>query len=97
MTKAKQLKAVLVTTDKRGVFFGYLKDQPTDTSVVLERARMIVYWSAETRGVLGLAADGPAKGSRVTPQVPLLTLTSVTAVADCTDKAAEAIEKAPWQ
>lgn len=93
----KKERAVLVTTDKRGVFFGYLKDQPTPESIILERARMIVYWSAETRGVLGLASDGPAAGSRVTPQVPQLTLMGVTAVADCTDKAVAAIKKAPWQ
>ena len=89
-------RAVLVTTDKRGVFFGYT-DQPGDSTVVtLEQARMVVYWSAETKGILGLAASGPAKGSRVTPQVPKLTLQGVTAVGDCTEAAVKAMESVPW-
>lgn len=89
-------RAVLVTTDKRGVFFGYTTDPPTSTVITLARARMIVYWSSETRGILGLAANGPAKGSRVTPQVPSLTLQGVTAVGDCTERAAEMMEKGTW-
>jgi hypothetical protein len=53
-------KFVVVTTDekKRGVFAGYLKTHDGDT-VTLKDAQMAVSWSAETRGVLGLAAIGP--------------------------------------
>ena len=98
MTKkmGRSMRAVLVTTDKKGVFFGYTDEDGTAGTITLERARMVIYWSAETRGVLGLAATGPAMGSRVTPAIPKLVLQGVQAVADCTEKAVAAMEMAPW-
>jgi hypothetical protein len=60
------MKYVVVTTDKdrQGVFGGYLKGGSADAGVVtLVDARMAVYWSQETRGVLGLASIGPQSGS----------------------------------
>ena len=89
-------RAVLVTTDKRGMFFGYTAEPGDSTTITLEKARMIVYWSAETKGLLGLAANGPAAGSCVTPAAPKLTLQGVEAVGECTKAAVKAIEAAPW-
>ena len=91
-------RPVVVTTDKdkRGVFFGYT-DQPADSAIItLKQARMIVYWSAETRGVLGLASIGPKKGSRVTPPVPSITLQGVTAVMEMTSEAVKQMESVKW-
>ena len=72
-------RAVVVCTAKRGVFFGYTRETGQAiferTTVTLQRARMCTYWSAETKGVLGLGSIGPQKGSRIGPQVPELTAT----------------------
>lgn len=60
MTKVKE-QAVLVTTEFRGVFFGYMTEMPKDGSVTLKRAQNCVYWSADVKGFLGLASTGPTK------------------------------------
>ena len=92
---------VLVATDstKRGVFAGELVDDRMDTEgiVFLENVRMIVYWSTATKGFLGLAATGPADGSRVGPAVPSLRLTGVICIAACTPAAQARFEEGPWK
>lgn len=89
-------KAVVVTTQYRGVFFGYLTEDGSPERVVLEDARMCVYWSSSVKGVLGLAATGPDKGSRVGPKVPKITLMAVTSISDCSKDAIEKWEAGPW-
>lgn len=89
-------QAVLVTTEFRGVFFGYMTDLPKDSSVVLKRAQNCVYWSSDVRGFMGLASTGPTKGCKVGPAVPSITLNKVTAVVEVTPEAAEKWMKAPW-
>ena len=94
-------RAVVVCTAKRGVFFGYTRETGQAifdrTTVTLQRARMCTYWSAETKGVLGLGSIGPQKGSRIGPQVPELTCGEITAVYGCTPAAVEAWEASPWK
>ncbi len=99
MATAKGKKrAVVVTTEHRGVFFGYLNGgDPTAKVVVLDDAQMCVYWAADVNGVLGLAATGPSKSCRITPAVPSITLQAVTAVMDATDAAAKAWKDRPWR
>lgn len=89
---------VVVTTDlsRRGVFGGILESNKGGTAV-LRDARICVYWSKETRGVVGLAAIGPQKGSRISPPAPRMELDGVTAIMDCTDEARKLWEAAPWQ
>ena len=82
---------VVVTTDKKGVFFGTLK-KSAGTDVTLTDAKMCLYWSKETGGVLGLAAGGPAKGSKLTPAVPSIDLNGVTATMECSADAIAAWE-----
>lgn len=54
----------------RAVIVGYDTTEPVVGEVVrLERARMVLYWSAECRGLLGLAANGPKTNTRLTPEV----------------------------
>lgn len=93
----KQKRMVVVTTDstRRGVFFGELVSHKADV-VVLNSARMAVKWSAETRGVLGLASIGPQDGSRITPPVPKIEINGVTSVMDCSDEAIKQWEKGLW-
>jgi hypothetical protein len=90
-------RPVVVCTEHRGVFFGLLNgSSDTDKTVSLTDAQMCVYWSAATKGVLGLASVGPQKGSRVTPVVPKLTLQAVTAVIDVTKEAEKMWRSQPW-
>jgi len=88
-------QALVVTTAHRGVFFGYAEpsDQPT---IRLEKARMCLVWPAENKGVVGLATDGPLKGSRIGPAAPAITLRDVTAVMEMTPKAIKSWASGPW-
>ena len=102
MASKKKLveRAVVICTAKRGVFFGYTTASGLElidaTRGTLQRARMVTYWSAETRGVLGLAAKGPQNGSKIGPQVPEITVESITAVVVCSPEAVTAWESGLW-
>ena len=88
-------KPLVVTTSHHGVFFGY--GQPTtDGTIRLERVRMAVYWSADMKGVVGLAVSGPSNDCHIGPAAPAITLLGVTAVMEATPEAAAAWESAPW-
>jgi hypothetical protein len=87
-------RPVLVTTAHRGVFFGYAEDTDGDT-IKLKRARNCIYWPPATRGFLGLASDGPAKGARVGPAADI-ELRNITCVAEVSEAAVAVWEAAPW-
>ena len=92
--RAEGYRPVLVTTEYRGVFYGLAKDTSGDT-IKLRRARNCLYWPSENRGFLGLAAEGPAPGSRVGPPADI-ELRKVTAVVEVSEEAVERWEAAPW-
>lgn len=87
-------RAVLVTTEHRGIFFGYAT--ATDGDVIKLRAcRNVLYWSADVRGFLGLAKDGPSSKCRIGPQADFQAR-KVTGVAEVTPAAVARFEAAPW-
>lgn len=86
-------RAVVICTDKRGVFFGYTSE--TGETMALRKARMCVYWPTDQRGVLGLSSDGPKKGAKISPATDG-TFMGVTCVLECTEAAVKAWEAAPW-
>ena len=91
-------RPVVVTTEHRGVFFGYVKDDSElPQKITLSQARMCVYWSSDTKGVLGLAATGPTKSCRVGLAVPKFEAWKITGVIECTPEATEAWESGPWK
>ncbi len=94
----KNPKAVVVTTEHRGVFFGYVPANADLTAKVikLDQARMCVYWPQGNRGVVGLAATGPISGSKISPAAPEMILQDVTSVMAVTEEAVKAWESAPW-
>jgi len=94
--KAKE-RAVVVTTEFRGVFFGYMDEPPADGSITIKRARNCVYWSQDVRGFMGLAATGPSKDCKIGPAVPSITLNKITAVIEVTPEAAEKWGGGPWR
>lgn len=92
--------AVLITTDstKKGVFMGFINpgDAGKETLEACE-VRMVVYWSQDVKGVIGLAANGPTKNCRITAAAKKATIKGVTAVVEITDQALVAWRKEPWQ
>lgn len=96
MAKSKSNeRAVIVTTEHRGVFFGYSAN--TDGDVIeLKRARLCVHWSADVKGFMGLAAGGPTKSCRIGPAVPSIELRKITAVIGVSPEAVVAWEASPW-
>ena len=58
--------AVLVTTEYKGVFFGYIPQADfTANETIMSQARNCIYWSSNTKGFLGLTADGPNDECRI--------------------------------
>jgi hypothetical protein len=93
--KGKQSgRPVIVTTEHRGVFFGYADDTAGDP-IKLTGARLCVYWSSDVKGFMGLAASGPTKGCRIGPPADI-ELRKITAVLEVTPEAVKAWEAAPW-
>ena len=80
-------RPVIVTTEKRGVVFGYTANVNA-RPIVLAAARMCLYWSADVGGVFGLAEKGPTKDCKISAVVPSITLEGVTAIMSV-DPAAE--------
>lgn len=88
------MKAVLVTTEFRGVFFGHIKDDTKlPNEITLTNARNCISWSSSVGGFLGLAATGPNADCRIGKGVGELTLYKVTSVTPVTDEAIKAWEK----
>jgi hypothetical protein len=87
-------RPVLVTTQYRGVFFGYARDT-SGPSIRLRRGRNAVYWSPEMHGFLGLASKGPDENCRIGPAADI-EVRDITLVAECTPEAAAAWEAEPW-
>lgn len=91
------MKAVVVCTKYRGVFFGYVDADKSSNGVLhLAHARMCVYWEAAMHGVLGLASAGPSEKCRVSGAVDSIELRGVTAVIDVSSDAVGKWEAAPW-
>ncbi len=85
-------RLVIVTTEHRGVFFGYATD--TSGAVIdLKRARMAISFGT-TRGLMELAETGPTSRSKVSARADL-EVRKITAVFAVTEEAAKKWEAAP--
>lgn len=96
--KAKKI-ACLITTDasKRGVFSGLIYPEDMGKEVLnVEEMRMCVMWSADMKGVLGLASMGPNKSCRISKAVKRAIISGVTAVVELSDEAFKNWQKEPW-
>ena len=87
-------RPVVVTTQHRGVFFGYAAETDGET-IKLRAARNCLYWSPDVKGFMGLAASGPSLSCRIGPAVDI-SLRDITSVIECTVAATKAWEDAPW-
>lgn len=89
--QTKTERPVIVTTEYRGVFFGYATDTSDDT-IHLKRARMAIYWGT-TRGIMELAEVGPNSTSKISARADL-ELRKITSVMEVTAQAAQKWEDA---
>jgi hypothetical protein len=87
-------RPVLVTTEHRGVFFGYATETRGQT-IDLKRARLCVYWSPELKGFMGLAKYGPDAGCKIGPDADI-EVRAITSVVEVTEAARLRWEEAPW-
>lgn len=94
--------AVVISTEHRGVFFGYI-DADTDLlapetrrAIRAESVRMCVAWDKTNHGFNALAAWGPTHGARVTPAAPWQVLFDITSIVGASNRAVEAWESEPW-
>lgn len=92
--KTNKAQPVIVTTEHRGVFFGYA-DQTDGDQIELKRARLCVYWSAAMQGFMGLASIGPDKDCKIGPPADI-TLRKITSVVAVEPAAVERWESAKW-
>lgn len=84
------MKAVLITTEHRGVFAGLIEDDQdiNARSMPLKEAKMAIYWGT-TNGVMELAQSGPTDKSRISLPADILALHDITAVFSITPSAWE--------
>jgi hypothetical protein len=83
-------KAVLVTTEFRGVFFGYVKDdKKLPDEITLTKVRNCIYWTSSIGGFLGLASQGPDSNCKIGTEVEELRLFKITSVSPVSDEAAK--------
>jgi hypothetical protein len=86
---------VLICTDKRGVFAGFTTETNCDP-ISLRAGRMVVYWSAAMRGVVGLASMGPDDQCRISEPADM-ELRGITCVIEISPAAQAKWEAAPWK
>lgn len=91
--KQSKERPVIVTTARRGVFFGY-SDYTEGDTIKLRNARNCLYWSREVGGFMGLASVGPIGDSRI-GRAADGTFREVVCVLECTPEAAKVWESAP--
>ena len=100
VTKKKNGKneiAVLVTTEHRGVFFGYVDRSKVDDSALdIRGARLCVRWTQDMQGFMGLASMGPSSGCRIGPVADIPSLRSITGVFAVTPEAEKKWKAARW-
>lgn len=85
------MKAVLITTEYRGVFFGQVSkedDLTQRTLTNIKNCRMAINWR-NGKGVQGLASDGPDSQCKIGSASDVEVMHGVTAVFTVTKEAAK--------
>lgn len=84
---------VIVTTERRGVFYGRLVRSDEDKRIaVLMDAYMAIYWGT-TGGLFQLADSGPTEKSKISSKAYSITLHLVECIIEVTKEGIEAWEK----
>ena len=96
MTSNSNDRWVVVLTENKEIFCGKCKDYEA-VPLELSGVRQAVYFSADTHGLLGLATDGPAKGSRIGPKVERMLIYRPVNIILCAPEAVETWAAAGWE
>lgn len=81
-------KPVLVTTEFRGVFFGYVKeDKNLPDEITLTKVKNCIYWTSSIGGFLGLSGKGPDANCKIGTEVEELRLFKITSVSPVSEEA----------
>jgi hypothetical protein len=85
------MKAILLTTQHGGVFFGLVPDDQdmTARTMTLKNARCAIRW-ATTDGVAELASAGPNRKSKIGAAADIEAVHDITAIWAVTDAARDA-------
>jgi len=94
MAKQTKERLVVVLTEFKEIFCGWTNDTDGER-VSLRQARQACYYSEGTHGLLGLAVEGPAEGSKIGPAADMEVRKPVNII-ECTPQAAEAWSTAKW-
>src|SRR5262245_32596857 len=93
---------VLVTTEHRGVFFGYVSADALaawsagkSPTIEIKRMRNCIQWRG-LHGFLALTTEGPSSACRVGPAAASGILAKITGIWNVEPKATDAWEAAPW-
>jgi hypothetical protein len=83
---------VLVTTQHRGVFFGFADHSELENKakIRLTRVRNCISWHSSVGGFLGLAAVGPSSNCKIGAEASETVLHDITSVTLCSEKATAA-------
>ena len=85
---SKEKTFVMVTTQWRGVFAGFL-ERDADTVVELSEVRSAIDWNTQG-GFLELAEVGPNQNSKIGNMAPYAKLQGITGLWHCTEAAQNA-------
>lgn len=90
-------QALVITTEWKGVFFGY-GELPTNDSrkISLRDCRMCVSWDSSVKGMPGLVSGQKLSGCRISPPAPKVLLYGVTGIFELSEKAEKEWLKQPW-
>jgi len=91
----KKTRFVMVTTEFRGVFAGYLAEGDRDVaarSIRLTDAMMAIAWGTSD-GIIQLVSDGPSEKSKISAVATEVEIEKVTAIFGATEAAEAAWKK----
>ena len=88
---------VIVTTEYKGVFFGFIDSSTkNETTLELTECRNVRYWHSTVNGFLGLASHGPSEKCTISRKSSLpVILHKVTSVSQVSLTAVEVWNKLP--
>ncbi len=94
-------KVILATSSRPwSVVYGTLEETYTlgdDVYYVLKDARMLAYWDASSKTLLGIASNGISSSGRVSDAASKVRVRNVELIiGDLSQKAITSIEAAPW-
>lgn len=93
--KPASKKMMLVCTEYRAVFIGYIETNKAPDYVDLTEVRNVLYWHQPGKGLLNLAKEGPSGQCKIGSKAPNIRAYKVTATAELTPEAQRKFEALP--